>query len=497
MPRCAFAIGSQTTKWLNGSHRFLNSSSRPSNPPIYTQRILELASKWKPSPLKSTSDPTGEPAGSNSEMLTSTSNPQTPWASDEEEHPLYVPPLAEPEITAWKPTSFKPHVGESPEPYQRRPLPASPLMDPETIAAKNKYHEKKASPSKTPESMQQQLAKNPYALALATPLRKCQLTKINLPRYFLQDFTLMSHPVTKEPWFAPRSLTAKYGNPDPWEQKDLEPEDKERLDLGDAIQAQSELQANTPTLGIASYTIANLNIIQSMQEKEGYLRTKSSRAARYNGSRFPNEIHTRFMSERVYRVPALMKIYEQSGWRQDMADSVLELMRRRMVEALTHVVKMKGIYLVGCHSWDDALAKKQFGAYLWTGGKDLVEGNASPSEFATLDITRKATDGAPKTQKIPVHNLRTLLGDEKLNKLRATFPSGIFEREVIAIKRKRMTVDLQMRLWKLQGYLAQFRDYDHDGEPRQDEDQGEDGEGEEEDPEERGQGHEEEEVSYR
>lgn len=47
-------------------------------------------------------------------------------------------------------------------PYKRRPLPLSPLMDPDLVAAREKWHLPKAPPSKTPTPFQQQLAKNPY-----------------------------------------------------------------------------------------------------------------------------------------------------------------------------------------------------------------------------------------------------------------------------------------------------------------------------------------------
>jgi Ran GTPase-activating protein (RanGAP) involved in mRNA processing and transport len=81
-----------------------------------------------------------------------------------------------------------------------------------------------------------------------------------------------------------------------------------------------------------------------------------------------------------------------------------------------------------------------------------------------------------------VHNLRRFLGKDKLAELREKLPSGIFEREVVVLRRKQYVVDLEMQLWKLQGYLAEYRELYRDLEEPQM--QGLDGESEEDDDDE-------------
>ena len=129
---------------------------------------------------------------------------------------------------------------------------------------------------------------------------------------------------------------------------------------------------------------------------------------------------------------------------------VVELMRRRLVSLLVHITSTKRGYLVGCTGWEDAEQKTQVGAYLWTGENMDKEGD-QPPEFATL------WTGVTNQKKTPVHNLRFLLGRGKLQELREKCKNGIWDREVIVLKHKQMTVDLQMKLWKLQGLLAEFR----------------------------------------
>jgi len=61
------------------------------------------------------------------------------------------------------------------------------------------------------------------------------------------------------------------------------------------------------------------------------------------------------------------------------------------------------------------------------------------------------------SRKVPVHNLRRLLGVEQLKTLKAN--SKVFESEWVVLKTRRMTLDSLLRLWKLQGYLATHADH--------------------------------------
>ncbi len=188
---------------------------------------------------------------------------------------------------------------------------------------------------------------------------------------------------------------------------------------------------------------------------------------------------------------------------------VLDLMRRRIVEGLKYLCERKAGYLQGCSDWDYAKGSKQVGAFIWlgqAGGKmvattgeveatandpgkrviavregevtasayddamyvgqgdvtqvsgeeDTVEENSSsvaPGEFATLDMDKKMKS------KLPVHNLQILLGDALIEDLRRQVP-WIFNYEVVALKNKNATIDVQLRLWKLQGYLAEHKQID-------------------------------------
>lgn len=58
--------------------------------------------------------------------------------------------------------------------------------------------------------------------------------------------------------------------------------------------------------------------------------------------------------------------------------------------------------------------------------------------------------------KVPVHSLRLLLGKDRVETLSRELPF-IFNYEVVALRNRRNTIDVQLRLWKLQGYLAEYK----------------------------------------
>jgi hypothetical protein len=337
-------------------------------------------------------------------------------------------------------------------------------MDPDYIAAKEQHLTRKPRPSKNPELFQQILAKNPYARALAQPLRRCALTYNVLPSFFLQDFSLMAHPETGNPCYVPRSLANKKTPNLSEENIDLDLESGQRSELEGDTEGTSQTKQTSdglaPLLGYSVYTMASQLAIGAIQDPKGYGRKQAKRgkwpAKRLNILSSANAAPLRLLPERYRQSKHASKILSPAKWRSDMHIFVLNLMRRRLVQNLVSLTKLKRGYVVGCTGWEDALVKPQVGAFLWTGGSGDVE-MESPPEFATLDVTA----GQPKenkTKKVPVHNLRRLLGKEMLAELRKKLPSGIFEREVVVLKHKQQAVNTEMQLWKLQGYLAEHRD---------------------------------------
>lgn len=304
----------------------------------------------------------------------------------------------------------------------------SPLMNLAFLQARQKHQAPKHRPSKLHSKLQQELAKNPFALALSTPVRICGLTRTSLPKYFLQDFKILAHPETGDPCFLPTSLTRK----------------GKRLDRsGDDLGTIG---------GTTGYTLSSKIALSSMQSPVGgYYRDKGGKYQR---------AHHRLIPASIKSVKESMRVVGRLKWRPDMADFVLKLMRCRIIEHLIDLGNLKRGYLVGCADWEDAASKPQVAAFLWTGGDPNTENFSEPGEYSTLDLGMEGgLKGGEKKRKrkVPVYNLRTLLGREKLVELKQNFGNGMFDRELVALKHKNMTVELQSKFWRLQGYVAEHR----------------------------------------
>jgi hypothetical protein len=478
MNRCITPISSTTAKWLAATNRLYSTFTSTLHPSprdaVERTTALDHLSRWKPltAPLLPT-HAQGTSSLVETVAITAEQNDEASKVSPEpvqqelptttnEPNPLPIAPPINSVAIAAKDNERSPRTAA----YERRPLPLSPLMDPAAIAAKQKHHAPKPLPSKNPEPFQRILSKNPYALALATPLRRCQLTQVSLPSFFLQDFSLMAHPETRKPWYVPRSLTNKYVPTRLQKQAELGWEAGEELEMKGERQSNSQSEriggGYTPKIGYSTYTLSSKFALRAMKESRGYAKKLSSRYIKEAVQRgMPATGITahafQFIQDRYRQARAAFKVVITAGWRNDMDELVLDLMRRRTFEDLVHVTELKRGYVVGCKGWEDGMAKPQVGAFLWTGGNGDIEMDFPP-EFATLDINTKVD----KTRKVPVHNLRTLLGKGKLAELREKFPTGIFENEVVVLKHKKTTVNLEMRLWKLQGYLAEHRAFSED-----------------------------------
>lgn len=130
-----------------------------------------------------------------------------------------------------------------------------------------------------------------------------------------------------------------------------------------------------------------------------------------------------------------------------MESFLLATMRRRVVEDLLFyagLVEQQGRkYLVRCASWDEVKGLKHRGCLLVL---DDTAG-AGISRLSTMGI-----EGARVGGELVVHDLRRVLGEEGVERLRGA--GGMFKEGGLFLLGRRRTLDLQLSLWKLQGFLA-------------------------------------------
>ncbi|KAJ2987816.1 hypothetical protein NUW58_g4301 [Xylaria curta] len=337
-------------------------------------------------------------------------------------------------------------------------LPLSPVMDPSYWEATTRHQVPKAKQGKAQNSVERQFRKNPYARALATPLRWCAATHTRVPAFFLQDFNLLAHPETSQPWWVPRSLV--------WEEPDESHEDSaasnefsantqewcderttseaDRTESSSLQRTPSENEPstaqskNTKPYGPSAYVLARRDVISA------FTWTSGSRLVQYNKRLFGGS-SSRYKS-----------LAGTAVWREDMDCYILDRMRKGIVEDFIYLSRLctedSRYYIVRCHGWDDVQYKHK-GSVLWLGDNVTPGETASPEiqpgPFATYNIC----DGNVTTI-VAVHNIPMLLGTKDTAKVRQQ--AKVFANGSLFMLAGRRTTDLQAKLWRLQGYLADY-----------------------------------------
>ncbi|KAI1366566.1 hypothetical protein F5Y08DRAFT_300998 [Xylaria arbuscula] len=328
-------------------------------------------------------------------------------------------------------------------------LPLSPIMDPSYWDAVTRHQAPKAKQGKATNSVERQFRKNPFAMALATPIRQCTASKIRFPSFFLQDFNLISHPETGEPWWVPRSLVWDE-HVEPQQIDTVSDEQVNSPTEGEGRTAPEEVhQATTPETtqttsakpyGPSAYVLARQDLISSFVVKKSAYEKHPKRL--FGGS---SSQYTRFSHRAV--------------WREDMDSVVLERLQQGIIKDLLYLSRLcsedSRHYIVKCHGWDDVQYKHE-GAVLWFGVSPEHDGattsEGQPGPFATYDITKANST----TTSVAVHNMRMLLGDAGAAEVKEK--SAVLQDGFLFMLAGRRTTNLQLKLWKLQGYLASYED---------------------------------------
>ncbi|RYP78247.1 hypothetical protein DL771_000724 [Monosporascus sp. 5C6A] len=345
-------------------------------------------------------------------------------------------------------------------------LPLSPVMDPSFWEARQRYQTPKAKPGKAQNSVERQLRANPFAKALATPLRQCSITHQRLPKFFLQDFNLIQHPETGAPWWVPRSLmrheshVAEY----PDEEEISEAIQKEE----EAINAEDEVTTTAPEKEVTTMAPENEKEAKASIVADANVGAKGGRP--YGPSAYAlarKDLFAAFKTEGSGLINAHKKLFGGSSsryrtfggravWREDMDTYILDLMQREVVDHLLYLSRLCAeqgrYYVVRCYGWDDVQHKHK-GALLWF--QNETDGETPPGPFATFDTQTRNLQGENNPVTVAVHNMPMLLGDEQAARLKSE--ARVFGEGSIFMLAGRRTTGLQANLWRLQGYLADYR----------------------------------------
>lgn len=321
------------------------------------------------------------------------------------------------------------------------------------------------------------------AEALMSPMRWCKNTHAILPRYFLQDFELVEHPDPKQTsaWFAPgplsfervtpRHIEGGFGSgnsvkhdqkagpkkqlwevpkePTPAAQKmDAQVESAEEeaeAILQSGLEATAEVAAPDEALGedeldtyengrdprfrapFVSYALARKSVIDMIGRRKNYQGRMSARSGM-----------------------ASLRTINQKVFRPDMGDVLLKMLRHLAVDTLITRSAREGkkpdMFITPVKSWEEAKKHVGRGSILYIPNEDMEDANS----YATLDVA-----DANYASKVAVHDLRYLLGEEELNRLRSESKAfSDYDILILTHHRSLSMRKLHMLLWKLQGYLA-------------------------------------------
>ncbi|KAH0542548.1 hypothetical protein FGG08_003053 [Glutinoglossum americanum] len=284
-------------------------------------------------------------------------------------------------------------------------------MDPAAKTLVIKYRNPKPLPTKQLDSLQVKLKNNPYARALATPVRCCSILQARLPSFFLTCYRLVAHPETELLWYLPQGLT----KPPQWPRDSI---------------ATEQPSLSSPPDGPSSYALSSASLLQQITSTP---RKQKTFTWHQLGSR-----------QHLKPLPDII-------WRQDMHEFVLRLLRKRVWDEAKHMAVQRS----RCATLEEVQWKKQVGFVLWFGrppGKhtdsSTREVGDGPAKYATI-VTRRPTT------KAAVYNLPRLLGHELTGALRKIFELEPHN-EAVVVKLRRSTAPAVMWLWKLEGYLAGF-----------------------------------------
>jgi hypothetical protein len=262
----------------------------------------------------------------------------------------------------------------------------------------------------------------------------------------LERFNLVSHPETGKPWFVPENPIKKASNLATATEDDIpeegragpEPDWAAEDSLAAGQQSAAKAQKGVK-MGPSAYVLSRQTLLQELQNPQ---------SPHFRGER-------RLLRMSDHGQSKLTAALNAANWRSDMDAVLLEVLRRRAVEGLQHFANMvedQGRkYIVRCESWSGVKELKHRGCLLYLGPPEGASPESEPERvpprLSTMNLG-PCRYGAT----IAVHNLRELLGEEHVSRLKQG--STVLSDGSLFLLGRQATVNLQMLLWKLQGYMA-------------------------------------------
>lgn len=270
------------------------------------------------------------------------------------------------------------------------------------------------------------------ARALATPIRRCAITETYLPRYFLQDLEAVKHPETGKTWLAPGPLA--YGNVVP-HYRPTETEAGEdgamsataakvtRAIAGSATSEQrgDEVPRRAPVVVYALGSKAFLDALTPKHKRLAkllYTRTGTTASVTLRGATYRSGMGDLILKQ-MRRVVADVLITRANRTRPE-GESVPETVEEGSLDTGS-TSPDPNCFIEPVQSWNDVQGVRRRASVLWMPSSDAsadasstFDTNTTTAEYATLDVPEAKYD-----RKMSVYDLRWLLGDEEVARMRS------------------------------------------------------------------------------
>ncbi|PYI13491.1 hypothetical protein BO86DRAFT_408310 [Aspergillus japonicus CBS 114.51] len=363
-------------------------------------------------------------------------------STDETEfHPEPPQPAQQPSDTAPKETpakpTRKPRAKKFPPPSSL--LPKSPLLtDPKP--GYERLHKKKARSK--PSNPEDDLSTNPWAVALASPIRQCSLTGQRMPTEFMTGWGLEQHPEGKSLFIHPSEILPPVSVPVP----DPSPSSSPSSSSPDH---QKTTQTSQEIRHLRFRMVNRLTLLNTITE-----------SMRKSKRKFPAIVLTFPVRWRPPLGPMTESMMASCVWRQDMPQFVTRMMRREVGQRLrraatqpndspkrqvwTPVLPLEDGGKLEEEALVEALAKMEPIARMETGAVLVLRRTAGSSPLPLSSFFH-----LPQTNsKVPVFDMTRLLAEEDLACAKFQGQAAVFFRPD-----DKPTVNAMLGLWKLAGLL--------------------------------------------
>ncbi|OJZ89124.1 hypothetical protein ASPFODRAFT_127057 [Aspergillus luchuensis CBS 106.47] len=331
-------------------------------------------------------------------------------------------------------------------------LPQSPLLT-NPRPGHDKLHKKK----RRPDPKESDIHLNPWAQALASPLRACKVTGARVPRAFMSEWGFVQRPdVEDKLWLLPVGLMKDKLNPSSTTPSQEEGHTK---DDNDNHNNKNNVKKNT-TRHLTLRIVDRLPLLRTLTST--YWSTKTNRK---------REPLAKLLPHRWKHPLGPVTSWEESqlSLREDTPTFTLKMMRRDVVQKLK----------AACDPPDTQPEAKR---RVWTvlpvskyGRAHIARRTWSMEPFERMEccgvLVNNRRRGKPgrvtglwprmpeivcisKQKKVaPVFDLTVMLGEEELTELREYCP-GLFGKTAVVLRPdNKVTVDAMLALWRLRGFV--------------------------------------------